>query len=183
MLTLPVTVRLPQAWIAPPLEPDLLLATLWQSPKCISAEDWMKACSSNSKHGPSKEPKPFTKSLPSKRAVFRKSSGALRSSVAPWWGTVSKMIHDNDGKTTKISSYQNCQNCNDPTSLIHKSPFLKLKLKLFFQWLVSFFWSFGAPRCQQHANNTWQNGISEFPAIRADVAWLRDHKLLCDLHV
>jgi len=85
MLRLPATVRLPRTWIAPPVEPALPLAKLWQSPKCISAEDWMKASSLNAKHGPSKDPEPFTKSLPSKRAAFEKNSGAFRSSVAPRW--------------------------------------------------------------------------------------------------
>ena len=66
----------------------------------------MKASSRNQKH-PSKDPEPFTKSLPSKRAVFTNFSGALRSSVAPWWRVVSKMIHD-DAKTTNLSSYQTC---------------------------------------------------------------------------
>ena len=65
----------------------------------------MKASSSNEKHVPSNDtssgtasnrlysdndddtadPEPFTESLPSKRAVFEKRSGALSSSVAPRW--------------------------------------------------------------------------------------------------
>ena len=103
MLRVPVTMRLPRMWIAPPVAPFF---TLWQSAKCISAEDWMKASSPNQKH-PCKDPEPFTKSLPSKRAVFENCSGTLRSSVAPWWRVVSKMIHDHV-KTTNLSSYQTC---------------------------------------------------------------------------
>ena len=95
--------------MAPPSASLATLWTLWQSAKCISAEDWMKASSRNQKHGPFKDLEPFTESLPSKRAVSEKFSGSLRSSVAPWWGSVSKLIHDN-WKTTKISSYHSKPN-------------------------------------------------------------------------
>ena len=147
MLRLPVTVRLPRTWIAPP-SPNFL-ATLWQSAKCISAEDWMKASSSKKKHGPNKDPEPFTESLPSKPAVFEKFSGALRSSVAPWWRTVSK--NDpwqwwEDYKNIILSKLPKLQ----WSKLSHSQiTFTKtLKLNLFFRWLLSVFfqfWSFKVP--------------------------------------
>ena len=102
-----MTVRLPRTWIAPPIVRALLLATLWQFAKCISAEDSMKASSAKNKHGPNKNPEPFTESLPSKRAVFEKFSDALRSSVAPRWSV------ENDPwqweKTAKIRRPPRCK--------------------------------------------------------------------------
>ena len=81
----------------------------------------MKASFRKIKHGPSKDPEPFTESLPSKRAVFEKISGALRSSVAPRWRTASK--NDpwqwEDYENIILSNLSNCNDPN-PTTLIHK---------------------------------------------------------------
>jgi len=69
----------------------------------------MKACSAKNKHGPSKDLEPFTESLPSKRAVFEKRSGALRSSVAPWWSVEHDPWHSEDHKNIILSNLSKLQ--------------------------------------------------------------------------
>ena len=82
MISVPMTMRLPRTFMAPPSTSFPL--SLWQFSKCSSAEAATNASLSKAKHGPCKAFMALTDSFPSRRAVSTNFNVVLTKRVVPW---------------------------------------------------------------------------------------------------